>query len=219
MYKVLTQQLNGLPPVDDREVWRYAGMRIQADKTLSQVFRACLDLTKDAFLPKVAYCELPKDVFFDLVPQAKESKSLPLASAEKVVLFVATVGVGIDRLITKYTKVAPIKALFFQALGAERIEQTCDVFCANIAQNYAEQGFTLGRRFSPGYGDFSLLAQRNIFKILSPEQKVGVTLTDSLMMSPTKSVSAVIPIMKNCHPSQEKSCKNCMMQSCAYKRD
>lgn len=191
---------------------------MQADDTILQVFQECLALAIDAFSPRVAYCELSKEHFFHLVPQAKESKALPLMNAEKVIVFVSTVGVGIDRMIAKYAKVAPIKSLFFQALGAERIEQTCDVFCANIAQKYAEQGFTLGRRFSPGYGDFSLLAQRNIFQILSPEKNAGVTLTDTLMMSPTKSVSAVIPITKNCSNPQENSCENCTMQSCDYKR-
>ncbi len=219
MYNVFTQQLNTLPPIDEKEVFRYAGMRIQVDDTILQVFRECLDLSKDTFTPKVTYCELPKELFFDLVPQARESKSLPLENAEKVLLFVATVGIGIDRLIARYAKVAPIKGLFFQALGTERIEQTCDLFCANIAQKYAEQGFTLERRFSPGYGDFSLLAQRNIFQILSPEKKVGVTLTDTLMMSPTKSVSAIIPVTKKCRKSQETACANCTMQSCDYKRD
>lgn len=219
MYNVFTQQLNTLPPVDEREVLRYAGMRNQADDVVMQMLRECEDLAIGAISPTIVYCELTKDLFYDLIPVAKGSKSLALENAEKVVLFVATVGVGVDRLIAKYAKVEPSRALFFQALGTERIEQTCDVFCENIAKKYAAQGLMVGRRFSPGYGDFCLSAQRNIFQILSPEKKVGVTLTDTLMMSPTKSVSAVIPVLKHCGGSQKNTCQNCTMQACDYKRD
>ena len=81
-----------------------------------------------------------------------------------------------------------MKALLFQAMGGERIEALCDVFCDSIAEEY---GVGLKPRFSPGYGDLSIECQKEIFDILGYQKKIGLTLTDSFMMSPTKSVTAL----------------------------
>ena len=51
-------------------------------------------------------------------------------------------------------------------------------------------------RDSPGYGDFPLEAQREILVILDTPRKIGVSLTDSLLMVPSKSVSAVIGVAR-----------------------
>jgi cobalamin-dependent methionine synthase I len=79
-----------------------------------------------------------------------------------------------------------------QAIGAERIEALCDVVCAELKEIYG----SVGDRFSPGYGDFSLTAQRDIFTMLGCEKRIGLTLNDSLLMSPTKSVTAIIGLKK-----------------------
>ena len=49
-------------------------------------------------------------------------------------------------------------------------------------------------RFSPGYGDLPLDVQRPLFAALDVPRKIGVSLTDSLLMAPSKSVSAIIGI-------------------------
>jgi len=57
-----------------------------------------------------------------------------------------------------------------------------------------EPGETLVSRYSPGYGDFPLAAQRELLSLLDAPRKVGVSLTDTLLMVPSKSVSAIIGI-------------------------
>ena len=99
---------------------------------------------------------------------------------------------GIDRLITKYTTVSPVKSLVFQGIGAERIEALCDAFCRYIEKEYSKTK----PRFSPGYGDLDLSFQREIFEVLQCSKKIGVTLNGSLLMSPTKSVTAIIGVKK-----------------------
>ena len=47
-------------------------------------------------------------------------------------------------------------------------------------------------RFSPGYGDFDIVYQKDIFAILDCPKRIGLTLNSSLMMSPSKSVTAII---------------------------
>ncbi|MBQ8861679.1 MAG: hypothetical protein IJ021_02940, partial [Clostridia bacterium] len=83
-----------------------------------------------------------------------------LSGCKNILLFSATVGLGIERLITRYSKVSPVKALIFQAIGAERIESLCEVFACDVQKECAESGLTVRPRFSPGYGDLPLEIQK-----------------------------------------------------------
>lgn len=184
MSKALRIDYAELSAYNEKEILRYAGVRGQADEGTKSLLAECLRECEGVFSYRVCYRVLPKTEFLRLVQGARESVLVceRLKNADEALLFTATVGLGIDRLIARYASVSPSKALLFQAVGAERIEALCDRFCK-------EQG--VSGRFSPGYGDFPLAAQRDIFEVLKAAKTIGVALTDSLMMSPTKSVTAV----------------------------
>lgn len=113
-----------------------------------------------------------------------------LEGCSRVVLFAATAGFGIDRAIRKYERLSPASALLLQAYGAERAETVCDAFNDDMKSLYGE----LRPRFSPGYGDLPLELQKDIFDVLQPYKHIGVSLNDSMLMLPTKSVTAIIGI-------------------------
>lgn len=173
-----------LPDFDQREILRYAGVKGEADDKTLDLLDECLQESRTAFFYRVCYCEFSKSALFAQISTAGNSAALArfLDGAEQALVFAATVGLGIDRLINRYAVVSPVKALFFQAIGAERIEVLCERFCKELG---------LKKRFSPGYGDFALTAQREIFSMLGCEKRIGLSLTDSLLMSPTKSVTAI----------------------------
>ncbi|NLB15389.1 MAG: Vitamin B12 dependent methionine synthase activation subunit, partial [Clostridiales bacterium] len=116
-----------------------------------------------------------------------------LYGCESVLLFAATVGVGIDRLISKYSRISPARSVIIDALGAERIEALCDALCEDFA---LENKAKLKPRFSPGYDDLPLEAQKDVFAVLDCPRKIGLSLNDSLLMSPTKSVTAFAGIVR-----------------------
>lgn len=121
-----------------------------------------------------------------------ESRSLAinLSGCKKIVLFACTAGVGIDRLIAKYSRISPAKAAVIQAAGAALVEDWCEEICALIKREYGETK----PRFSCGYGDLPLTLQRHIFAALSVEKHLGITLSDDCFMTPTKSVTAIVGI-------------------------
>jgi cobalamin-dependent methionine synthase I len=110
------------------------------------------------------------------------------------VVFASTIGIEIDRLIKKYTLLSPTKAVIFQALGAERIECLCDIFNGEINDIAVGSGGTTKPRFSAGYGDLPLEFQREIFNALNPQKHLGLYFTESLVMTPSKSVTAIIGV-------------------------
>lgn len=113
-----------------------------------------------------------------------------------MIIFAATIGVGVDRLISKYSRLSPTKALCFQAIGAERVEALCDEFCNKMKTELEKDGEKVKPRFSPGYGDLPLETQKMIFSLLDCPKRIGVTLGDTLLMSPSKSVTAFVGITR-----------------------
>lgn len=200
------------PSIDEVEILRYAGYKFkneeEVDAETRSLLATCLKELEGKLEYKVCYRELPAaldgDVCdFGFFQIASKHLAHHLSGASRVVVFAATLGVGIDRLITKYSSLSPAKALMFQAIGAERIEALCDTFCEDVRKMYAVNGVDKQAganqklpRFSPGYGDLSLGTQRDVFAVLECEKKIGLTLNSSLLMSPSKSVTAFVGINK-----------------------
>ena len=192
---MIYQKSYDAPPYDLGEIRRYAGMRDATPET-DDVLNVCLEATK-ALAYKVCYREFPIsicdneiDLGFAKVTSSDLAKTL--GGCRKILLFAATVGLEIDRLISRYATASPTKALFLQAIGAERIESLCDLFIAEMTEQKAAEGLALRPRFSPGYGDLPLDLQTDIFATLDCPRRIGLTLTQSLIMSPSKSVTAIV---------------------------
>lgn len=180
------------PPIDEREILRYAGCKGE-DAEISKLLFACLQESHNAFSYQVCYCELPLEISgnvcdFGAFHVTSKALAKNLQNSAKAIVFVASVGLGIDRLIAKYNRVSPVKALMMQAIGTERIEALCDAFTEKIKKERGD----VSPRFSPGYGDLPLETQRDIFALTDASKKLGVCLNDSLLISPTKSVTAFI---------------------------
>ena len=189
-----------LPDPDVREILRYMGCK-ESNEELDQLIEKGLFECREKVCARVVFaefkvCDLENGL--DLTFAATDSSDLKKAlnGCDRFLLFGATVGIGIDRLILKYGKISPAMALCIQAIGTERIEACCDTFCRQMREKYSDEGHTLLPRFSPGYGDLPLSLQRDIFNALLCEKNIGLTLNDSLLMSPTKSVTAIAGIKK-----------------------
>ncbi len=141
-----------------------------------------------------------------------------LRDADRILLFAATLGTGADRLVRRFTAAGETaKAAAAQALGAAAIEGYCDEICAQIAEREKKNGYYLRPRFSPGYGDLPLEAQRDFFRLFDITKRIGVTLTAQCMMLPTKSVTAFIGLAKT--PScATPRCETCPDSACAYRK-
>lgn len=183
-------------PFDEKEILRYAGAR-ECEKELLSKLNEAIREVGGRLLYKVCYTEFEVkegDRSIDLGFTVTESKNLRknLEGCKKIILFAATVGAEMDRLIRKYSKLSPLKALLFEAIGSERVETVCDVFNSEIKKEYEAKGYLTKPRFSPGYGDLPLELQKDVFSALMPQGRIGVTLNESLLMSPSKSVTAII---------------------------
>lgn len=209
-----------LPPVDKREVLRYAGARGELPE-ISALMQECIREAEGEIVGKVCYGEFPvtqqeQRLAFGFMTAGSAGLCKNLIDCDSAVIFGATIGIGIDRLIARYGRISPVKALLFQAIGAERIEALCDLFCEEISRQAMQNGRFTRPRFSPGYGDWPLEAQRDIFSALDCPRKIGLTLNESLLMSPTKSVTALIGIGKGEWGVTASHCEACDKKDCVF---
>lgn len=152
---------------------------------------------------------------------AVKSKNLGknLQGCDKIVLFGATLGIGVDQLLLRTSKTDMAKTVVLQSCAAVLLEEYCDECQEQIGAELRAEGRFLRPRFSPGYGDFSMECQKNVIWMLDSAKRIGLTITEGLMMTPSKSVTAVIgagtaPVQ--CH---RQGCEACAKNDCMYRRD
>ena len=207
-------------PVNYGEVARYSGAK-GIDGDLAALIGSCvretqaLNAVKFSTCYAITPCAVNADIA-DFTAFKVKSKDLAknLRGAGRALIFACTVGIGIDRLIKKYADTSPSRSLIFHALGAERVESFIGKFLCDFK---AENRVSLTPRFSSGYGDLALETQRDIFRLLQPEKRLGLTLNGSLLMSPSKSVTAIAGILcGNAYGETENGCSACGKTDCEF---
>lgn len=138
-----------------------------------------------------------KKLIFSHYEITSHNLGVNLTDCTALYLFAATLGPAPDKAIQKANRLNPVKAVFLQAAGAMYIEQYCDLLQATLEDDEKKSGNVLVPRYSPGYGDVPLTEQKTFFEILQCQKNLALTLNNSLIMSPEKSVTAFIGIKKH----------------------
>ncbi len=180
--------------VNDREALSYLGYRQAADPSVSRLLEDAKKLLVPALSYRAVCIELPLTVeerrvtvgslVFDSADLANR-----LRGCAACCLFAATLGVAVDRVIAAASHRSAACAAMVDALGSAAIEAWCDRVEATLTAGQHSRA-----RYSPGYGDWQLSAQRSLLQLLDTARRIGLSMTDALMLTPTKSVTALIGI-------------------------
>lgn len=208
-----------------RDTFRYLGYHGQEpDEAAKNLAVICWKELEQAATPRSFYREYPLEFTGDtgIVTPVFETQSANLRKnlkdCEKLLVFAATLGAGVNHLIQRYTKIQMSKAVILQAAAAAMLEDYCDEVNEQIRRDYESQGLYLRPRFSPGYGDFPLSCQPQLLGCLEAGKRIGITLTDSYLMAPSKSVTAVIGVSPVSRTCTVKGCEACGKTDCTYRR-
>ncbi len=174
-----------------KDIIRYSGCRQSEDEKLCSLCREALDELCGYITPKAVFTEVP--VRFsgntaDFGFCKHESKSLKtfLGGDCTAYIFCATIGIGADRLIARYSPISPSRAVIIDGCATAAIESFCDYICKEVFGTNEQE------RFSPGYGDLPLDMQKDILVHLNTSLNIGLSMTDSYLLTPTKSVTAIV---------------------------
>ena len=118
-----------------------------------------------------------------------------LKDSDEVLIMAITGGKTVMDKVEECQKSEMTKAVVIDAAAGEIVDSGLDYLMSLFSRNLIRESRNLlSRRFSPGYGDLSLEIQRTIYDILELN-KLDITLTDSCMMIPQKSVIAITGII------------------------
>lgn len=206
--------------IDRKEVFRYMGERGNepSAEILTEVERACSrmeSLAQPHYVYKLFSPEFEENsVIIGGKRFTSNALSKHLRGAEKVAVLAGTLGTGSDLAIRESAVLGTVNIAAAQAAGAAMLEQVLDEVCTVIEK---ECGLFPMQRFSAGYGDFPLEYQEDILSLCDATKRIGITLTDNMMMIPTKSVTAFVGLKSQ--PCNHKvSCKECNKKDCDYRR-
>ena len=182
-------------PFDEKEILRYAMLPSFAPAPEELPLQECLKAAKGAAQCRAVWRRYPltrDGEGLDLGFARTDSRDLKrhLEGCTEILLFACTAGAETDRRIARAKLQSPAKGLLMHAIGAQQVEGGCDLLCRRLAEQFPERQLT--DRFSPGYGDLPLSMQRDVMAALDCGRTVGITLSESLLMTPGKSVTAII---------------------------
>ena len=210
------------------EVRRYLGIRDAGDQCEDEALSALIQETADEMQnrcePRHVYKTMPlsfQDGFPVIADEVIPSKDLSrnLSGCAEVILLAATAGAECDRIIRRAECLSMAKAAVAQAAGAALIEAYADEINAQLREQAQQRGLYARPRYSPGYGDLSLEMQKLFARELSMQKSVGISLTESLLMIPSKSVTALIGLGKDMPCIRRTGCEACARrEDCAYGR-
>lgn len=208
-----------------KEVRRYLGYGQNIpDDRVEELIEICIKEVEAAANPKSIHRRFDVHISFDDYIEAAglrmHSSNLArnLKGCEEVVFFAATLGMEVDRLLSKYIKLDMAKAAVVQATAAAVIEQYCNTCQHVIEEEVAKEGLYVRPRFSPGYGDLDLAIQPQFLSVINATKIIGITLSDGGIMLPEKSVSAVMGLSRVNSRCHIEGCEICGKTNCIYKR-
>ena len=142
-----------------------------------------------------------------------------LKGCREVILVAVTLGTRTDLLLRRYSRTDMTRAVILQACAAARLEEYLDAWQEERKKELEEEGLYLRPRFSPGYGDFSIHHQKALLQRLEAQKRIGLTMTDGYMLTPSKSVTALAGISPEKTACHRQGCESCGKIDCAYRRE
>ena len=179
---------------DKKMAIRFMGCKELSD-SLEEVYEKSLEEYKKAAVFKAVYRKTSVDFFgekgirFDFGEIESENLRKNLEGCKSAFVFAATSGSGVDRLILRQTRQSGADGFVTDAISSSGIEVFCDLINEEM-----RVGRKLKPRYSPGYGDVSLCCQSEILSFVDAYRKIGLTLTETYLMTPIKSVTAIVGI-------------------------
>ena len=133
-----------------------------------------------------------------------------LEGAVAVGVLAVTAGMGVDAELRRLSLTDRVGQVILDAAGSALVERAADAAEASLVLAASERSLFANGRFSPGYGDLPLSTQPVLLSALDATRQLGITLSRTLLMSPTKSVTAVVGLFGEPHPAARPSCEACL---------
>ena len=206
------------------EALRYIGAA-RADEATRRMAEETADMLESQLRPRFLWHAFRIDRSGGKLSLPEAGLALPGTLAEKMlaecgaaVLLVCTLGAGFDRLEKEWEARDMARAAVMDACGSAWTETACDAAEEEIRTRFPDRFLT--DRFSPGYGDLPLSLQADFLRALDGGRKLGITVNESFLLLPCKSVTAVIGLSDRPQGAKIRGCGFCdLRENCEYRKE
>ncbi len=210
--------------LDINEVLRYLGVKEDPDGATARAAAEEADKLLRAIRPRYVYRMFPIERGPEGVILKGSGVTLPgdmagrmLEKCQEAALLACTLGAGFETMLRAAQARDMARAVILDACGSALVEAGCDKAEREIAARCP--GKYLTDRFSPGYGDLPLAVQSALCAALDAEKRLGVHVRSSLLMNPSKSVTAVLGLADSPQPARIRGCAYCALAgTCTIRR-
>jgi cobalamin-dependent methionine synthase I len=187
-------------------VYSYLGYRnLSRDEKIDKLIIECLEEIEQISSFKYIYQEY--DYILDFLKKKQYLEYL--GDSTSYLICATTLGSQIDKRSKYYQMKDMVKMCVFDATASAYLEYMADMYEKSIRND-------LSYRFCPGYQNTDVADIRPIHELLKAYKVIGITLLDSNLMVPQKSMIGIVGI--NC--LAKKSCKNCfLLENCDYRKE
>lgn len=139
-----------------------------------------------------------------------------LKKSEKAAIFICTIGDKMEKWAKKELQNDAAFGFIIDTVASAAAEKAADMLHIFISDEMKKDGLNITNRYSPGYCNWSVSEQHKLFSIL-PANFCGISLNESALMNPIKSVSGIIGVGKEV-TWNDYLCDTCLMKECIYRK-
>lgn len=214
--------------INENEVLRYLEYKGQdINENLRNTIYKCIEATKEKINPRYILRVYPilreyKNTIrignSDTQFKSNHLYKL-LEDCDECLIMAVTLGIGIEKEIMRNSYIELSKSIIIDACATTAIEEYCDLIQDNIRKSLLINNKYITNRYSPGYGDLHISANKEIINLLNANKEIGLTITESGIMIPRKSVIAIVGISKIHKKTTEYKCIDCQNYDiCKFKK-
>ena len=222
--------------IDKKEVLKYLQYKSDViDEETDRLVDACILELKDISELKYVYriFNISKENinnkaavnFEDEIIIESQDLTKLFRNCNKIALIATTLGLAVERRIKYYSLSNLSKGIIFDACADTYIEALCDYVESKIEALAKIEGAGITFRYSAGYGDVSISHQKDLVNSLNAGKLIGLTVSQSSMLIPRKSVTAFIGFDETIktttsNNSTDNSCSTCKLYNdCNYRKE
>lgn len=213
--------------LDNEAILKGMGMQINdADDYLLNLINTLVKKSIKLASPKAGFI-VSDTVLFDKTSYSIELSGLKFSLGKTVfsmlkrstgiIFFAVTIGHELELWSKNEMKAGnALEGLIIDLIASELAESATDFLHNFLDESLANSLYSLSNRYSPGYCNWPVTDQHKLFKVLE-DKNCGITLNDSALMSPVKSVSGIIGIGQGMKRIDYK-CRLCTDEKCILRR-
>lgn len=200
--------------LDRAEVLRYMG-HAGGDADIVEAAQRAMDRIVEIAQPRWKWIVCTPDA----LPLSGNDIRRHLDGCDRMAVLCATLGAAVDREIRRTGHRSMLDALALDAAAGDAIEKVCDAAEDEIRMQFGQDGYFVTGRFSPGYGDLPIDLQRDLLALCDAPRRIGLSATPSNLLTPGKSVTALLGISAHPVSGRARGCGTCRLYAdCPYRK-